>query len=392
MSIFQLLLHVSFCFAVESRRRLEVFGNSDFEQKVACIEHAFKGILTGLLKPGRGEFGKFYSLLPLNDPRIAIRNCDNFQVTKEDVEKIIDWKNTSLKQDFTGVPAVVDLACMCDAMNKLGNDSNKINPLVPVDLVIDHSVQVDVARTENAVQANMGLEFQRNKERFAFLKWGSNAFQNMLVVPPGSGPMSMVLPGVVVFELSGKLRNGVTATYLVLTVTQMLRKHGVVGKFVEFQGEGVGKISLADKATIANMSPEYGATMGFFPVDNVAMIEAYLCANNMFVDYNERPHDRAITSCTNTSNPSVMLGPGLVAKKACELGLQVKSWIKTSIVPGSVVVTKYLLQRNIVVAAVLSGNWNFEGCVHPLTRANYLASLPLVVAYALARTVTDKNK
>ncbi|THF95428.1 hypothetical protein TEA_014339 [Camellia sinensis var. sinensis] len=259
----------------------------------------------------------------------------------------VDWKSpvtlTSSKgsPDFTGVPAVVDLACMCDAMNKLGNDSNKINPLVPVDLVIDHSVQVDVARTENAVQANMGLEFQRNKERFAFLKWGSNAFQNMLVVPPafqvnleylghvvfntdgmlypdsvvgidshttmidglgvagwGVGgieaeaamlgqyhkhvhfllhnaikalnePMSMVLPGVVVFELSGKLRNGVTATYLVLTVTQMLRNHGVVGKFVEFHGEGVGKISLADRASIANMSLEYGATMGFFPVDNV---------------------------------------------------------------------------------------------------------------------------
>ncbi|KAI8012155.1 hypothetical protein LOK49_LG06G01380 [Camellia lanceoleosa] len=277
----------------------------------------------------------------------AIRNCDNFQVTKEDVEKIIDWKNTSPKQveipfkpahvllqDFTGVPAVVELACMCDTMNKLGNDSNKINPLVPVDLVIDHSVQVDVARSENALQANMELEFQRNKERFAFLKWGSNAFQNMLVVPPGSGivrqvnleylghvfnldgmlypdsvPMSMVLPGVVGFELSGKLCNGVTATDLVLTVTQMLRKHGVVGKFAEFYGEGVGKISLAGRATIANMSPEYGATMGFFPVDHVAlqylkltgrseetvaMIEAYLRANNMFVDYNEQ--ERAYSS------------------------------------------------------------------------------------------------
>ncbi|CAH2052212.1 unnamed protein product [Thlaspi arvense] len=574
-------------------------------------EHPFKRIFTTLPKPGGGEFGKYYSLTALNDPRIdklpysirillesAIRNCDNFQVTKEDVEKIIDWEKTAPKQveipfkparvllqDFTGVPAVVDLACMRDAMNKLGSDSNKINPLVPVDLVIDHSVQVDVARSENAVQANMELEFQRNKERFAFLKWGSTAFQNMLVVPPGSGivhqvnleylgrvvfntqgvlypdsvvgtdshttmidglgvagwgvggieaeatmlgqPMSMVLPGVVGFKLSGKMRNGVTATDLVLTVTQMLRKHGVVGKFVEFYGDGMSGLSLADRATIANMSPEYGATMGFFPVDHVtlqylkltgrsdetvAMIEAYLRANNMFVDYNEpqqdrayssylelnldnvepcisgpkRPHDRvtlkdmkadwnscldskvgfkgfaipkeaqekvanfsfdgkpaeikhgsvviaAITSCTNTSNPSVMLGAGLVAKKACDLGLQVKPWIKTSLAPGSGVVTKYLLKRHvnsvftglqeylnqqgfnivgygcttcignsgeinesvgaaitendIVAAAVLSGNRNFEGRVHPLTRANYLASPPLVVAYALTGTV-----
>ncbi|KAK4743633.1 hypothetical protein SAY87_009945 [Trapa incisa] len=560
-------------------------------------ENPFKGILTALPKPGGGEFGKFYSLPALNDPRIdklpysirillesAIRNCDNFQVTKEDVEKIVDWEKTAPKlveipfkparvllQDFTGVPVVVDLACMRDAMNKLGSDLDKINPLVPVDLVIDHSVQVDVARSENAVQANMELEFQRNKERFGFLKWGSNAFHNMLVVPPGSGivhqvnleylgrvifntegmlypdsvvgtdshttmidglgvagwgvggieaeavmlgqPMSMVLPGVVGFKLSGKLQNGVTATDLVLTVTQMLRKHGVVGKFVEFYGDGMGKLSLADRATIANMSPEYGATMGFFPVDHVtlqylkltgrsdetvAMIETYLRANKMFVDYTEpqqervyssyleldladvepcisgpkRPHDRvllkdmkadwhacldnkvgfkgfavpkdvqnkvakfsfhgqpaelkhgsvviaAITSCTNTSNPSVMLGSGLVAKK-------VKPWVKTSLAPGSGVVTKYLLQsglqkylneqgfhivgygcttcignsgeldesvasaiseNDIVAAAVLSGNRNFEGRVHPLTRANYLASPPLVVAYALAGTV-----
>lgn len=569
-----------------------------------AADHPFNGIATSLPKPGGGEFGKFYSLPALNDPRIeklpysirillesAIRNCDNFQVTKADVEKIIDWEKTSPKlveipfkparvllQDFTGVPAVVDLACMRDAMNRLGSDSNKINPLVPVDLVIDHSVQVDVTRSENAVQANMELEFQRNRERFAFLKWGSTAFRNMLVVPPGSGivhqvnleylgrvvfntdgvlypdsvvgtdshttmidglgvagwgvggieaeaamlgqPMSMVLPAVVGFKLSGSLRNGVTATDLVLTVTQMLRKHGVVGKFVEFYGEGMSKLSLADRATIANMSPEYGATMGFFPVDHVtlqylkltgrsdetvAMIEAYLRANKMFVDYNEpqidrvyssylsldleevvpcisgpkRPHDRvplkdmkadwhscldnkvgfkgfavpkeaqekvvkftfhgqpaelthgsiviaAITSCTNTSNPSVMLGAALVAKKACELGLQVKPWVKTSLAPGSGVVTKYLLQsglqkymnqqgfhivgygcttcignsgdldesvasaisdNDIVAAAVLSGNRNFEGRVHALTRANYLASPPLVVAYALAGTV-----
>ncbi|VAI51683.1 unnamed protein product [Triticum turgidum subsp. durum] len=567
-------------------------------------EHAYSNILTSLPKPEGGEYGKFYSLPALNDPRIdklpysirillesAIRNCDGFQVTKNDVEKIIDWENTSPKlaeipfkparvllQDFTGVPAVVDLAAMRDALAKLGSDANKINPLVPVDLVIDHSVQVDVARSSNALQSNMELEFTRNRERFGFLKWGSTAFQNMLVVPPGSGivhqvnleylgrvvfntdgimypdsvvgtdshttmidglgvagwgvggieaeatmlgqPMSMVLPGVVGFKLTGKLRNGVTATDLVLTVTQMLRKHGVVGKFVEFHGEGMGKLSLADRATIANMSPEYGATMGFFPVDHVtldylrltgrsdetvSMIEAYLRANNMFVDYNEpqlervyssylaldldevepcisgpkRPHDRvtlkdmksdwhacldnkvgfkgfavpkeqqdkvvkfdfngqpaelkhgsvviaAITSCTNTSNPSVMLGAALVAKKACELGLEVKPWVKTSLAPGSGVVTKYLLksglqeyfnkqgfhlvgygcttcignsgelhesvsaaitENDVVAAAVLSGNRNFEGRVHPLTRANYLASPPLVVAYALAGTV-----
>ncbi|GJN39489.1 hypothetical protein PR202_gb28611 [Eleusine coracana subsp. coracana] len=322
---------------------------------LTATEHPFKTILTNLPKPGGGEYGKFYSLPALNDPRIdklpysihillesAIRNCDNFQVTTNDVEKIIDWENTAPKlaeipfkparvllQDFTGVPAVVDLAAMRDAMAKLGSDANKINPLVPVDLVIDHSVQVDVARSPNALQSNMELEFSRNNERFGFLKWGSTAFQNMLVVPPGSGivhqvnleylgrvvfntdgmlypdsvvgtdshttmidglgvagwgvggieaeatmlgqPMSMVLPGVVGFKLTGKLRSGVTATDLVLTVTQMLRKHGVVGKFVEFYGEGMGKLSLADRATIANMSPEYGATMGFFPVDHVTL-------------------------------------------------------------------------------------------------------------------------
>ncbi|KAL9236301.1 hypothetical protein vseg_010988 [Gypsophila vaccaria] len=577
-----------------------------FQRRIASMaaEHPFKGIFTSLPKPGGGEFGKFYSLPALNDPRIeklpysirillesAIRNCDGFQVTKDDVEKIIDWENSAPKlveipfkparvllQDFTGVPAVVDLAAMRDAMKNLNNDANKINPLVPVDLVIDHSVQVDVARSNNAVEQNMQLEFQRNKERFGFLKWGSTAFRNMLVVPPGSGivhqvnleylgrvvfntngllypdsvvgtdshttmidglgvagwgvggieaeaamlgqPMSMVLPGVVGFKMSGKLPDGVTATDLVLTVTQMLRKHGVVGKFVEFYGQGMSQLSLADRATIANMSPEYGATMGFFPVDHVtleylkltgrsdetvSMIEQYLRANKMFVDYNEpqldrayssyleldlsevvpcisgpkRPHDRvplkdmkadwhgcldnkvgfkgfaipkenqgkvakfsfegqpaelkhgsvviaAITSCTNTSNPSVMLGAALVAKKACELGLEVKPWVKTSLAPGSGVVTKYLeksglqkyldqqgfhhvgygcttcignsgdlhesvstaiTENDIVAAAVLSGNRNFEGRVHALTRANYLASPPLVVAYALAGTV-----
>ncbi|TYJ47492.1 hypothetical protein E1A91_A02G193700v1 [Gossypium mustelinum] len=539
-----------------------------------AAQNAFNTILKTLEKPDGGEFGKYYCLPALNDPRIdklpycikillesAIRNCDEFQVKSKDVEKIIDWENTSPKQveipfmparvllqDATGVPAVVDLACMRDAMNKLGGDSNKINPLVPVDLVIDHSVQVDVAGSEDAVQANMELEFQRNKERFAFLKWGSNAFDNMLVVPPGLGivhqfnleylgrvvfnrngilypdsvvgtdshttmidglgvagwgvggieaeaamlgqPMSMVLPGVVGFKLLGKLRDGVTATDLVLTVTQMLRKHGVVGKFVEFYGEGMGELSLADRATIANMSPDYGATMGFFPVDHLTLqylqltgrsdetpqiekvYSSYLelkledvepfplqemkadwhaCLDNRVgfkgfaipkesqnkvakFSFHGTPAElrhgdvviAAITSCTNTSNPSVMLGAAVAAKKACELGLEVKPWIKTSLAPGSGVVTRYLqksgLQKylnqlgfhivgygcttcignsgdidesvasaisenDMVAAAVLSGNRNFEGRVHPLTRANYLASPPLVVAYSLAGTV-----
>ncbi|KAI4381801.1 hypothetical protein MLD38_007840 [Melastoma candidum] len=531
-------------------------------------ENPFKGILKTLEKPGGGG-GSFGSTIPCRlsamlasvdklpySIRIllesAIRNCDEFQVKSHDVEKIIDWENTSPKQveipfkparvllqDFTGVPAVVDLACMRDAMNNLGGDPNKINPLVPVDLVIDHSVQVDVARSENAVQANMELEFYRNKERFGFLKWGSTAFDNMLVVPPGSGivhqvnleylgrvvfntngllypdsvvgtdshttmidglgvagwgvggieaeaamldrqPMSMVLPGVVGFKLTGKLRDGVTATDLVLTVTQMLRKHGVVGKFVEFYGEGMSELSLADRATIANMSPESDET--------VSMIESYLRANKMFVDYSEpqvertyssyleldlqdvepcisgpkRPHDRvplremkadwhaclnnrvgfkgfavpkeaqvkveefsfhgtpaqlrhgdvviaAITSCTNTSNPSVMLGAALVAKKACELGLEVKPWIKTSLAPGSGVVTKYLqksglqtylnqLGFNIVgygCTTCIGNSGDIDESVHlpslkmilSLQLANYLASPPLVVAYALAGTV-----
>ncbi|KAK6134901.1 hypothetical protein DH2020_031385 [Rehmannia glutinosa] len=521
-------------------------------RKIATMasENAFKGIFTSLPKPGGGEFGKFYSLPALNDPRIdklpysirillesAIRNCDGFQVTKEDVEKIIDWEKTSRSKlrfpssllDFTGVPAVVDLACMRDAMNKLGSDSNKINPLVPVDLVIDHSVQVDVARSENAVQANMELEFQRNKERFAFLKWGSNAFQNMLVVPPGSGivhqvnleylgrvvfntdgvlypdsvvgtdshttmidglgvagwgvggieaeaamlgqPMSMVLPGVVGFKLSGKLRDGVTATDLVLTVTQMLRKHGVVGKFVEFYGGGVGKISLADRATIANMSPEK-ISLSFPEIQSLFSSKCQPQQERVYSSYlhldladvepcisgPKRPHDRvplkemkadwhscldskvgfkgfavpkeaqekvakfsfhgqpaelkhgsvviaAITSCTNTSNPSVMLGAGLVAKKKKllswvlsglqkylnEQGFNIVGYGCTTCIGNSgdldESVGAAITENDIVAAAVLSGNRNFEGRVHALTRANYLASPPLVVAYALAGTV-----
>uniref|UniRef100_A0ACD5VAG8 Uncharacterized protein n=1 Tax=Avena sativa TaxID=4498 RepID=A0ACD5VAG8_AVESA len=559
----------------------------------------FSFALRGLLDRESGDCGSYYSIPALGDQRIdklpytirvllesAVRNCDEFQITKDDVEKIIGWEKTSLEQveipfkpsrvilqDFTGVPVLVDFASMRDAVSELGGDPDKINPMVPADLVIDHSVTANVVRSDNSVQANMELEFERNNERFTFLKWGSSAFiiclsylrvlvnleylarvvlnRNGLYYPDsvlgtdshttmvnglgvvgwGVGgidaeaamlgqPLSMVLPGVVGFKLHGTLRNGVTATDLVLTVTQMLRKHGVVGKFVEFYGRGMEKLALADRATIANMAPEYGATVGFFPVDNITLeylkmtgredktvstIEAYLRANKMFVDYNEptvepmylsyleldlrdvepcisgpkRPHDRvtlkemkadwhaclenkvgfkgyaipkdlqdrvvkfdfhgqtaelkhgsvviaAITSCTNTSNPTVMISSGLVTKKAYELGLEVKPWIKTSLAPGSGVVTKYLLRsglllylsdlgfslvgygcttcignsgdldpivadavtaNDIIAAAVLSGNRNFEGRIHPLTQANYLASSPLVVVYALAGTV-----
>lgn len=545
----------------------------------------------------------YYDLNDLKDARLetlpysirillesAVRNCDNFQVQEDDVEKILDWNKTAgeveipfkparvLLQDFTGVPAVVDLAAMREAMKRLGGDPSKINPLVPVDLVIDHSVQVDANRSAEAVERNQELEYQRNSERFTFLKWGSTAFNNLLIVPPGSGivhqvnleylaravfdnagvlypdslvgtdshttmingmgvcgwgvggieaeavmlgqPMSMVLPEVVGYKLTGTLSPQTTSTDLVLTITQNLRAKGVVGKFVEFYGPGVAELSLADRATIANMSPEYGATMGFFPVDNetlqylrqtgrteeqVAKIEAYLRAQGMFLDFKQdnskihykhtleldlstvvpclsgpkRPQDRvaladlksefaaglaakvsfkgyglkpeqiaktatfayegkdytithgavaiaAITSCTNTSNPSVMLGAALLAKKAVEAGLSVKPFVKTSLSPGSGVVKRYLedsnlqtymdqlgfnivgygcmtcignsgdlpkpveeaiVKEDLVVAGVLSGNRNFEGRIHPNLRANYLASPPLVVAYALAGTV-----
>ncbi|VAH60095.1 hypothetical protein VPH35_044166 [Triticum aestivum] len=504
----------------------------------------FANTLTSLPKPGGGEYGKFYSIPALNDPKIdklpycirillesAVRNYDNFQVTESDVQNIIDWEKTSPKlaeipfkparlvlMDNTGGPAVVDLAAIRDVIAELDSDPKKINPLVPVDLVIDHSVRVDVAKCADALKQNMDLEFSRNKERFSFFKWASSAFNNMLVLPPGSGilhqvnleylsrvvfkadgvlypdsvvgtdshttminslgvagwgvggieamaamlgqPMSMVLPGVVGFKLTGKLQDGVTTTDLALTLTQMLRKHGVVGKFIEFfYGEGVGSIPLPARATIANMTPEYGATMGFFPVDQVAldylrligrsdetvsMIEAYLRANKMFVDCNElqtgpvyssdleldlttvepsvagpkRPHDR-VPLKEMKSDWHTCLGN--------EVGFKVKPWVKTSLAPGSLVVTKYLehsglqeylnhqgfhlvgygcttcignsgdLDKSlsdaivdndvVVVVAVLSGNRNYEGRVHPLTRANYLASPPLVVAYALAGTV-----
>uniref|UniRef100_A0A453EPK3 aconitate hydratase n=1 Tax=Aegilops tauschii subsp. strangulata TaxID=200361 RepID=A0A453EPK3_AEGTS len=502
----------------------------------------FAKTLTILPKPGGGEYGKFYSIPALNDPKIdklpycirillesAVRNYDNFQVTESDVQNIIDWEKTSPKlaeipfkparlvlMDNTGGPAVVDLAAIRDVIAELESDPKKINPLVPVDVVIDHSVRVDVAKCADALKQNMDLEFSRNKERFSFFKWASSAFNNMLVLPPGSGilhqvnleylsrvvfkadgvlypdsvvgtdshttminslgvagwgvggieamaamlgqPMSMVLPGVVGFKLTGKLQDGVTTTDLALTLTQMLRKHGVVGKFIEFHGEGVGSIPLPARATIANMTPEYGATMGFFPVDQVAldylrligrsdetvsMIEAYLRANNMFVDCNE-PQTGPVYSSDleldlTTVEPSVA-GPKRPHDRvplkemksdwhAClgnEVGFKVKPWVKTSLAPGSLVVTKYLehsglqeylnhqgfhlvgygcttcignsgdldkslsdaiVDNDVVVVAVLSGNRNYEGRVHPLTRANYLASPPLVVAYALAGTV-----
>ncbi|MFO1036754.1 MAG: aconitate hydratase AcnA [Geminicoccaceae bacterium] len=509
-----------------------------------------------------------------------LRFEDGRSVTVDHLKAMVAWLGSKtseqeiayrparvLMQDFTGVPAVVDLAAMRDAMVALGGDPKKINPLVPVDLVIDHSVQVDAFASRKAFAENVELEYERNGERYAFLRWGSKSFDNFRVVPPGTGichqvnleylsqvvwtapegnrqvaypdtlvgtdshttmvnglavlgwgvggieaeaamlgqPVSMLIPEVVGFKLTGKLPEGATATDLVLTVTQMLRKKGVVGKFVEFYGPGVGKLPLADRATIANMAPEYGATCGFFPVDEitldymrltgrdpkrVALVEAYAKAQGMwrhddaadpvFTDTLDldlgavepslagpkRPQDRvplkaakkgfeealpslagdspddakapvagmghdlahgdtviaAITSCTNTSNPGVMIAAGLVAKKAAERGLTRKPWVKTSLAPGSKAVTDYLARAGLdgyldqvgfdlvgygcttcignsgplpdpvndaitegklVVSAVLSGNRNFEGRVHPLVKANYLASPPLVVAYAL---------
>ncbi len=521
-----------------------------------------------------------------------LRNVDGYLVTADDVAGLAAWNASDpsnddiafmpgrvILQDFTGVPAVVDLAAMRSAMARVGGDPRKINPQVPVDLVIDHSVQVDTFGMAAALFINAEREFERNRERYEFLKWGKEAFENFKVVPPASGivhqvnleylarvvmqqeeedgsvvafpdslvgtdshttminglgvlgwgvggieaeavmlgqPIYMLTPEVVGFELTGSLPEGATATDLVLIVTQMLRTHGVVGKFVEFYGPGVRRISLPDRATIGNMSPEYGATMGFFPVDDetlaymrrtgrpeelVQLVEAYTKAQGLFYrddtpdpDYTEtlhldlgdvqpslagplRPQDRvplarmkprfqevlkapveergfalkerelkrtavvsngqdvsighgavviaAITSCTNTSNPSVMLGAGLLAKKAVERGLQVKPYVKTSLAPGSKVVTNYLERSglmpylealgyhivgygcttcignsgplpeevakavqdgDLVATAVLSGNRNFAGRIHPHVRANYLASPPLVLAYALAGT------
>ena len=526
-----------------------------------------------------------------------LRTCDNYEVTEADVRSLATWNATKpaeteipfkparvVLQDFTGVPCVVDLAAMRAAMKRLGGDPRKINPLVPVDLVIDHSVQVDFFGAADSLAKNVDIEFERNAERYAFLRWGQQAFQNFRVVPPAIGivhqvnleylagcvflrddpaagkaglkvavpdtlvgtdshttminglgvvgwgvggieaeavmlgqALSLLLPEVVGFEFTGRLPAGATATDLVLTVTEILRKEGVVGKFVEFFGSGLNGMSLADRATIANMAPEYGATMGFFPVDDetlaylrltgrpaeqVTLVERYMKEQGLFrtpaaavpeftkrlsLDLGsvvpslagpKRPQDRvalqnvkktfaesltaptakrgfalegpaltrtgtvkenghdstihhgavviaAITSCTNTSNPSVMVAAGLVARKAVAKGLTTKPWVKTSLAPGSRVVTDYLersgldkdldalgfetvgygcttcignsgplpdavakavTEGDLVAAAVLSGNRNFEGRVNPLVKANWLASPPLVVAYALAGT------
>ncbi|MBY0356274.1 MAG: aconitate hydratase AcnA [Rickettsiales bacterium] len=521
--------------------------------------------------------------------KILFENLLRFEngvsVSKADIEAFAQWmKNGTstheiayrparvLMQDFTGVPAVVDLAAMRDAVARKNKNPDVINPLSPVDLVIDHSVQVDVYGDKDSFATNVGLEMERNGERYSFLRWGQKAFNNFRVVPPGTGichqvnleylakvvwtkeengetvaypdtlvgtdshttmvnglgvlgwgvggieaeaamlgqPVSMVIPDVVGFKLTGKMKEGTTATDLVLTVTNQLRKKGVVGKFVEFYGEGLANMTLADRATIANMAPEYGATCGIFPIDGETLaylnltgredmsplVEAYAKAQGMWREGDggdtiytdtlsldlgsvepsiagpKRPQDKivlsdakksfddgfaslntgstpresrvaakglnfdighgdvviaAITSCTNTSNPSVMIGAGLVARKAHALGLSVKPWVKTSLAPGSQVVTEYLatsnLQadldamgfnlvgygcttcignsgplhepiedaikaNNLVVSSVISGNRNFEGRVHPLVKANYLASPPLVVAYAIAGSLS----
>jgi len=515
--------------------------------------------------------------------KVLLENLARFEdgktVTTSDIETLAGWVNNRatnqeiayrparvLMQDFTGVPAVVDLAAMRDAVSKQGADPEKINPLAPVDLVIDHSVMVDHFASHDAMERNEDIEYARNGERYSFLRWGQKAFDNFRVVPPGTGichqvnleylaqtvwtrdengrevaypdtlvgtdshttmvnglgvlgwgvggieaeaamlgqPISMLVPDVIGVRLTGQINEGVTATDLVLTITQMLRAYGVVGKFVEFFGPGLDNMSLEDRATIANMAPEYGATCGFFPIDaetinylrksgrdeeRIALVEAYakeqglwndMSVEPVFTDILEldmtsvvaslagpkRPQDRvnlqdaghafaeslgtefkrddkpqiqipgqdatishgavviaAITSCTNTSNPSVLIAAGLVARKARALGLDVKPWVKTSLAPGSQVVTGYLTrsglqedldamgfqtvgygcttcignsgplpedvaeavtQGDLVACSVLSGNRNFEGRVNPLVKANYLASPPLVVAYAIA--------
>jgi aconitate hydratase len=516
-----------------------------------------------------------------------LRFEDGASVTVDDIRALVDWQKDRrsdreiqyrparvLMQDFTGVPCIVDLAAMRDTMNRWCADASRINPQVPIHLVIDHSVMADEARSSHAFERNVEIEYERNSERYAFLKWGARTFDNLKVVPPGTGichqvnlehiaqtiwtstdangvtvaypdtcvgtdshttmvsglgvmgwgvggieaeaamlgqPVSMLIPDVVGFRLSGTLTEGVTATDLVLTVTQMLRAHGVVGRFVEFYGPGLDALPLADRATIANMAPEYGATCGFFPVDDatitylrltgrsedrIALVEAYAKAQGMWRDaatpdplFTEtlqldlstvlpsvagprRPQDRvllthaaegfrtelaagygkgdeldrrvavdqkdfsighgdiaiaAITSCTNTSNPSVLVAAGLVARKARALGLTPKPWVRTTLSPGNQVVTDYLVRsglqedfdalgfnltgygcmicignsgsldpavsqtindNGLVTAAVLSGNRNFEGRISPDVRANYLASPPLVVAYSLLGTVS----
>ena len=559
--------------SLKTRRELDVGGKTYAYYSLAAAEEAG---LTGI------------SRLPVSMKVLLenlLRNEDGKSVGPDDLNAIAAWIENKgqvqheisfrparvLMQDFTGVPAVVDLAAMRDAMTHLGGDPEKINPLNPVDLVIDHSVMVDYFGTAKAFGENVEREYQRNLERYNFLRWGSSAFNNFRVVPPGTGichqvnleylaqtvwtnddagvttaypdtvvgtdshttmvnglavlgwgvggieaeaamlgqPIPMLIPEVIGFKLTGKLPEGATATDLVLTVTQMLRKKGVVGKFVEYFGAGLSTLTLEDQATIANMAPEYGATCGYFPVsqatidyltatgrtkERVALVEAYAKAQGLwheegaaepvFSDVLEldlssvmpslagpkRPQDRvllseaaakfaeslgsefgktgehartpvegenfdvgdgdvviaAITSCTNTSNPSVLIAAGLVAKKAVEKGLKVKPWVKTSLAPGSQVVTDYLAKAgltksldalgfnlvgygcttcignsgplpeaisaavqagDLVACSVLSGNRNFEGRVNPDVRANYLASPPLVVAYALAGTM-----
>ncbi len=503
------------------------------------------------------------NLLRLEDGKDVNKDLiENVLENPEKKHEIFFLPSRVLMQDFTGVPAVADLAAMRDAVSKNGGDPSKVNPMSQVDLVIDHSVMVDYFASPNAFQKNVDMEFGRNAERYQFLKWGQQAFKNFRVIPPGTGichqvnleylaqvvwsreineknflypdtlvgtdshttmvnalgvlgwgvggieaeaamlgqSVSMLLPEVIGFEVLGKMKEGVTATDLVLTIVQMLREKGVVGKFVEFYGDGLKNLSLADRATIANMAPEYGATCGFFAVDEetikylkltsrdsdlINTVEKYNRIQGLWADdtcnYNDtvhlqlenvqaslagpkRPQDRinlekvnlnfkefsknkpvekeiknhnykmrdgnvviaAITSCTNTSNPDVLVAAGLVAKKACELGLQVKPWVKTSLAPGSKVVTDYLdksglnkyldhlgfhlvgygcttcignsgpldkdiaeciSKNDLTVASVLSGNRNFEGRVNPHVKANYLASPPLVVAYALAGSV-----
>ena len=514
-----------------------------------------------------------------------LRNEDQKTVYKKDIEAFQKWKKNKkikkeinfrparvLMQDFTGVPAVVDLASMRSAIKEKNGDPNKINPLSPVDLVIDHSVMVDKYGSATAYKANVDLEYKRNIERYEFLRWGQKSFDNFRVVPPGTGichqvnleylaktiwsedkkingdnytlaypdtvvgtdshttminglsvlgwgvggieaeaamlgqPISMVVPEVIGFEIRGRIKEGITATDLVLTITEQLRKKGVVGKFVEFYGDGLKELSIPDRATISNMAPEYGATCGFFPIDNetikflkvsgrnkeeIQLVKRYAIQQGLWEDYKpnhrvysdtmkinlskiqpslagpKRPQDKivlknvannfhkslktdfaqkklsipskvvgenfeinhghvaiaAITSCTNTSNPNVMIGAGLLAQKAIKLGLKTKPWVKTSLAPGSKIVTDYLSKsglqkyldllgfnlvgfgcttcignsgplnenisntisnKNLIVSGVLSGNRNFEGRINPFVKANYLASPPLVVAYALA--------
>jgi aconitate hydratase len=541
-------------YQIYSLRTLEAAGKCT----VARLPFSLKIVLENLLRNEDGRFVK----------PAAIEAVADWNPKSKDEKEISLMPARVVMQDFTGVPAIVDLAAMRDAMRALGGDPKKINPLLPAELVIDHSVQVDNFGTANAFDLNVELEFQRNVERYEFLRWGQKAFRDFVVVPPGTGivhqvnleylgrvvftkddngatfaypdslvgtdshttminglgvlgwgvggieaeacmlgqPLSMLIPEVIGFRLHGKLPEGATATDLVLRVTEMLRKKGVVGKFVEFYGTGLTSLSLPDRATIANMAPEYGATMGFFPVDAealaylrftgrdeklVQLVEAYCREQGLFrtdatpdpvftdtLELNlgdvepsiagpKRPQDRvplkqskesfakvlagaeakrvavrnngdsfeltngsvviaAITSCTNTSNPSLLVGAGLLARKAVERGLKSQPWVKTSLAPGSKVVTDYLdaaglspflnqlgfhlvaygcttcignsgplpdaisaaiKDNGLLAVSVLSGNRNFEGRVNPLCRANYLASPPLVVAYALAGTM-----